>query len=56
MVTPEGELKAIPKAEIEEKARGASAMPEDLLKNLDKTEVRDLVEFLSTTPAPASAP
>ncbi|WP_165067346.1 PVC-type heme-binding CxxCH protein [Paludisphaera rhizosphaerae] len=49
LVTAEGNTVVIPKSEIEEKARGASAMPEDIIKDLSKPEIRDLVEFLSTT-------
>ncbi|MDG3002218.1 PVC-type heme-binding CxxCH protein [Paludisphaera mucosa] len=49
LVTPEGNLIVVPQDEIEEKTRGASAMPEDLLKHLGKAEIRDLVEFLATT-------
>lgn len=49
LVTPEGTLVVVPKDEIEEKTRGNSAMPEDLIKDLKKTEIRDLVEFLMST-------
>jgi quinoprotein glucose dehydrogenase len=38
----------VPKADIEEQKRGASAMPQDLIKHLSRSEVRDLVEFLAT--------
>jgi quinoprotein glucose dehydrogenase len=47
LMTPEAKLVAVPDAEVEERKRGASAMPEDAIKNLTKPEVRDLVEFLS---------
>jgi quinoprotein glucose dehydrogenase len=47
LVTPEGQTLTIPKAEIEEQKRGASAMPEDLLKHLSHSELRDLVEYLA---------
>ena len=36
------------KQEIKSRDRGLSAMPEELVKLLAKTERRDLVEFLST--------
>ncbi len=49
LMTPEGELKLIPEGDIEERARGASAMPEDLIQQLTPRELRDLVEFLSGT-------
>jgi quinoprotein glucose dehydrogenase len=48
LMTPEGKLLTIPKDTIEERSIGKSAMPEDLLKHLNKMELRDLVEFLST--------
>ena len=48
LITAEGKSITIPKSEIEEQKRGASAMPEDLIKNLSKSELRDLIEFLAT--------
>ena len=47
LMTPEGEMIAIPKNTIEERKRGVSAMPEDLIKSLTKAELRDLIEYLS---------
>src|SRR6185437_7314101 len=47
LITPEGKLLTIAKGDIEEQKRGASAMPEDLLKNLSRSEIRDLVEYLA---------
>jgi quinoprotein glucose dehydrogenase len=47
LMTAEGKLLNIPKAEIEEQKRGASAMPQDLLKQLSRSELRDLVEYLA---------
>ncbi|MBX3415705.1 MAG: HEAT repeat domain-containing protein [Pirellulales bacterium] len=47
LMTPEGTQIAVLKSEIDERAGGASAMPDKLLENLSKAEVRDLVEFLS---------
>jgi quinoprotein glucose dehydrogenase len=47
LITAEGNIVAIPKAEIEERVRGRSAMPEDLIKKLTRFELRDLVEFLA---------
>lgn len=49
LVTPEGALVVVPKEEVDEKTRGNSAMPEDLVKDLRKSEIRDLVEFLMST-------
>jgi quinoprotein glucose dehydrogenase len=47
LMTPEGKAVAIPKATIEERKRGASAMPEDTITHLSRSELRDLVEFLA---------
>jgi quinoprotein glucose dehydrogenase len=48
LMTSEGNIITIPKAEIEERVRGKSSMPEDLVKKLSRFELRDLVEFLSS--------
>jgi quinoprotein glucose dehydrogenase len=48
LMTAEGQLVAIPLAEIEARKAGKSSMPEDLMKHVTKHELRDLVEFLST--------
>jgi quinoprotein glucose dehydrogenase len=48
LMTPEGKLLDVPKAQIEERQRGKSAMPEDIRKFLTKSELRDLVEFLAS--------
>ncbi len=47
LMTAEARLIEIPKSEIEERKRGASAMPEELHKKLTRAELRDLVEFLA---------
>jgi quinoprotein glucose dehydrogenase len=47
VMTAEAKLIEVPKADIEERKRGNSAMPEDLPKKLTRAEVRDLVEFLA---------
>jgi quinoprotein glucose dehydrogenase len=47
LMTPEGQLRIIAKSDVEDRQRGASAMPEDLAKKLTPREVRDLVEFLA---------
>jgi len=54
LMTAEGKLFVIPKTEIDERSRGATAMPEDTIKSLTKGEIRDLVEFLATTKAAGS--
>jgi quinoprotein glucose dehydrogenase len=48
LMTPEGKLLDIPKQQIEERQRGKSAMPEDILKFLSKSDLRNLVEFLAS--------
>ena len=47
VMTAEAKLIEVPKADIEERKRGPSAMPEDLSKKLTPAERRDLVEFLA---------
>ncbi len=48
LITAEGKGIVIPKDEIEDRAVGKSAMPEDLVKHLTKRDVRDLVEYLAS--------
>jgi quinoprotein glucose dehydrogenase len=48
LITPEAKLVTIAKANIEARKAGKSSMPEDLLKHLNKAELRDLVEFLAS--------
>jgi quinoprotein glucose dehydrogenase len=48
LITPEGNAISVTKSEIDEQKTGASAMPEDLIKSLSKSELRDLVEYLSS--------
>ncbi len=47
LMTAEGKMIAVPKDQIEERRGGKSAMPEDIIKYLSKSELRDLVEFLA---------
>lgn len=47
IVTAEGKGVVIPKDQIEDRAAGKSAMPEDVVKQLTKRDVRDLVEYLA---------
>jgi quinoprotein glucose dehydrogenase len=47
LITPEAQTLVVPKKEIEDRKTGKSAMPEDLIKHLTKSELRDLVEFLA---------
>lgn len=46
IVTVDAEVELIEKETIDLREQGLSAMPEDLVKQLTKSEVRDLVEFL----------
>jgi quinoprotein glucose dehydrogenase len=48
LITPEAKLVTIAKANIEARKAGKSSMPEDLLKHLNKAELRDLLEFLAS--------
>ena len=47
LMTAEGQLITSRRLDIDERARGPSAMPSDLVQKLSRAEVRDLVEFLS---------
>ncbi|MBL8811643.1 MAG: c-type cytochrome [Planctomycetaceae bacterium] len=48
LMTPTGALVSVLKEEIDERANGQSGMPQDLIKNLTRAEIRDLVEYLTT--------
>ncbi|RIK82527.1 MAG: hypothetical protein DCC67_07055, partial [Planctomycetota bacterium] len=48
LVDAEGREHTVEVASIEERSRGLSAMPEDLVKLMSPRELRDLVEYLST--------
>lgn len=45
---PDGAIVTLEKSKIEDRAVGKSGMPEDLIKKMNKSDVRDLVEYLST--------
>jgi quinoprotein glucose dehydrogenase len=47
LMTAEGQTIVVPTAQIEERSRGKSAMPEDLIKQMSRSELRDLVEYLA---------
>lgn len=47
IMTPEGQLLVVPTAQIDERNRGPSAMPADLIQKMSRRELRDLVEYLS---------
>lgn len=48
LMTPTGALVSVLKEEIDERANGQSGMPQDLIRNLTREEIRDLVEYLTT--------
>ena len=48
LILPDGQRKTIAKGDIKARKAALSSMPEDLVKNLSKRDLRDLVEFLST--------
>jgi len=48
VMTADGAVVTIPKGKIEERTRGKSAMPDDVVKHLTKRELRDVVEFLAS--------
>ena len=47
IITAEGQVMTVDKSSIDDRAGGASAMPDTAVKVLTKAELRDLVEFLS---------
>jgi quinoprotein glucose dehydrogenase len=47
IITAEAQIITIPKDQIEARESGKSPMPEDVMKNLTRFELRDLVEFLA---------
>jgi len=57
VMLPDGTMISLAKDEIDELAKGQSAMPADLIKHLSLADLRDLVEYLAQqkTPAPKVA-
>ena len=47
LMTPEGKLVIVEKSRIDQRTSGKSAMPQDISKPLTKSDLRDVVEFLS---------
>ncbi len=47
LINAEAEVTNVPLSEIDERYQAPSAMPEDLMKHLTLSEIRDLVEFLA---------
>jgi quinoprotein glucose dehydrogenase len=48
LMTAESKLVSVAKDQIDERQKGKSPMPEDIMKFLSKRELRDLVEFLAS--------
>ena len=55
VMKPMGEVVIIEKDLIDAQAKGQSGMPADMAKQLTKSEIRDLVEYLSTLKTPYKA-
>jgi quinoprotein glucose dehydrogenase len=51
LMTAEGQLVTVAKDRIDERQRGPSAMPADLVQKMSRAELRDLVEFLASLKA-----
>ncbi len=45
---PDGAIVTLEKSKIEDRAVGKSGMPDDLIKKMTKSDLRDLVEYLTT--------
>lgn len=52
LMTKEGAVVTLEKDRIDDRAEGKSAMPEDLIKHLTKSDLRDLVEYLAQRKTP----
>lgn len=55
LMKSDGSIVFIDKDDIDDQSRGKSGMPEDLVKKLTKSEIRDLVAYLATLKTAASA-
>ncbi|MCI0681695.1 MAG: c-type cytochrome [Gemmataceae bacterium] len=47
LMNAEGQIIVVQKDDIDERSRGKSAMPDDLIKKITRSELRDLVEYLA---------
>ncbi|QDU38833.1 Quinoprotein glucose dehydrogenase B precursor [Maioricimonas rarisocia] len=52
LVSGTGEVLLVPKDEVDDRAVGKSGMPADLVKQLSRRDIRDLVAYLSTLKTP----
>ena len=48
LVQPLGDIVTIAQDDIDDRAPGKSGMPADFAKQLSKTEIRDLIEYLKS--------
>jgi quinoprotein glucose dehydrogenase len=48
IVTPTGESVTVEKDQVDDRAKGQSGMPADVMKQISRRELRDVVEYLST--------
>jgi quinoprotein glucose dehydrogenase len=48
LMTPDGKLVTVEKSKIDQRTSGKSAMPQDIAKPLSKSDLRDIVEFMSS--------
>ena len=55
LMKPMGEIVVVEKDKIDAQAKGQSGMPADMAKQLSKSDIRDLVEYLSTLKTPYKA-
>jgi quinoprotein glucose dehydrogenase len=47
LMNADGQIITIAKSQIDDRSRGPSAMPSDLVQKLSRSEIRDLVEYLA---------
>jgi quinoprotein glucose dehydrogenase len=47
LINAEGQTIIVPTSQIEERSSGRSAMPDEMMKHLNRSELRDLIEYLS---------
>ena len=53
LITPDDGPVTISKADVKERMKGASPMPEGIWQSLRKEDLRNLIEFVATLPMPA---
>ena len=47
LITPQGIVETVDKSAIEQRSKGLSAMPADLVNHMTRRQLRDLIEFLA---------